>query len=249
MRLPRVSINPTSRRAVVLHTLYLLLLPLLVVGSALRFPTMGYVLVLLSKWRMLAVRPRYWLANVRANMTDLIVGLSVVSFMNNTSRVSTMLLWGGLYALWLIVLKPRSDTISMNLQAIAGQGMGLVALYANHNDWPRLGLVALVWLICFSSARHFLSAFEGTQERVVAHIWALFAAEMALVLMRWQIFYISAIPQLAVVLSIIGYAVGVGYYIHRVHGLSSTLGSQLMVFCVISLLLVIVLSNWQAKTL
>jgi hypothetical protein len=87
MRLPRVSINPTSRRAVVLHTLYLLLLPLLVVGSALRFPTMGYILVLLSKWRMFAVRPRYWLANVRANMTDLIVGLSIVSFMNNTASL------------------------------------------------------------------------------------------------------------------------------------------------------------------
>ena len=37
----------------------------------------GVVLVLLSKWRILAVRPRYWWVNIKANLVDLTVGISL----------------------------------------------------------------------------------------------------------------------------------------------------------------------------
>ena len=39
---------------------------------------LGLVLVLLSKWRMFAVRPRYWVLNLKSNLVDLIVGCSFV---------------------------------------------------------------------------------------------------------------------------------------------------------------------------
>ena len=39
------------------------------------------VLVVVSKWRVLAVRPRYWWANIQSNMVDFIVSLSVVILM------------------------------------------------------------------------------------------------------------------------------------------------------------------------
>ena len=35
----------------------------------------GVLLVLLSKWRIVAVRPRYWWVNLKANLVDLIVGV------------------------------------------------------------------------------------------------------------------------------------------------------------------------------
>ena len=38
----------------------------------------GCVLVLLSKWRMFAVRPRYLFVNIKSNLVDLIMGFSFV---------------------------------------------------------------------------------------------------------------------------------------------------------------------------
>ena len=41
-------------------------------------PALGIILVLASKWRVFAVRARYFALNLKANLVDLIVGLSVV---------------------------------------------------------------------------------------------------------------------------------------------------------------------------
>ena len=39
---------------------------------------LGLLLVLVSKWRIFAVRPRYWLLNIKSSLVDLIVGFSFV---------------------------------------------------------------------------------------------------------------------------------------------------------------------------
>ena len=39
---------------------------------------LGIILVLISKWRIFAVRPRYWLLNLKSSLVDLIVGASFV---------------------------------------------------------------------------------------------------------------------------------------------------------------------------
>ena len=41
-------------------------------------PVLGILLVLLSKWRIFAVRARYLWLNLKSNLVDLIVGMSVV---------------------------------------------------------------------------------------------------------------------------------------------------------------------------
>ena len=50
-------------------------------------PWLALALVIASKWRALAVRPRFWLANIVANMIDLTVGISVVMLMYAASGV------------------------------------------------------------------------------------------------------------------------------------------------------------------
>ncbi|MBQ3293902.1 hypothetical protein IJG96_02100, partial [Candidatus Saccharibacteria bacterium] len=49
----------------------------------------GFILVLLSKWRMFAVRPHYLWLNIKSNLVDLIVGFSVVllAFFAGTSTL------------------------------------------------------------------------------------------------------------------------------------------------------------------
>lgn len=249
MRILRAPINPTSRIAAVLHTFYLVLLPLFVVGLTYgRFVAIALMIIILSKWRMFAVRPRYWLANIRSNMVDIIVGFSVVSFMSGTKLLSTILIWGGVYSFWLIVIKPRSSPMLVGAQAFIAQGLGLVALFTNHNQIHQVFLVALTWVICFSAARHFLITFEDDANRSLTHIWALFGAEMALILGHWHIVYSHAVPQIALVLSIVGYALGVGYYIHKTKGLHANVRRQLIIFCIIALVLILLQPDWQAQT-
>jgi hypothetical protein len=249
MRILRAPINPTSRIAAVLHTFYLVLLPLVVVGLVYgRFVAIALMVIILSKWRMFAVRPRYWLANIRANMVDIIVGFSVVSFMSGTKLLSTILIWGAAYSFWLIVIKPRSSPFMVGAQAFIAQGLGLVALFTNHNQIHQVFLVALTWLICFSSSRHFLVTFEDNANRSLSHIWALFAAEMALILGHWSIVYSHAVPQIALILSLVGYALGVGYYLHKTRGLRANVRRQLIIFCIIVLVLILLQPDWQAQT-
>ena len=42
-------------------------------------PWLGLLIILVSKWRVFAVRPRYWFTHVEANMVDIVVSVSVVT--------------------------------------------------------------------------------------------------------------------------------------------------------------------------
>jgi len=197
---------------------------------------------------MFAVKPRYWLANIRANMVDITVGFSVVAFLSGTGSLTARLVWVAVYVIWLTLLKPRSGSLSVGLQAFVALGLGLVALFGNHSEWNQVFLIVGTWVICFSAARHLLVAFEDNSNRVLSHVWAIFGAYMAMILGHWHIVYAGSIPQAALILSILGYALGLGYYIHKTKGLRSGIKTQLIIFCVATLTLIIVLSDWQSST-
>jgi hypothetical protein len=247
--LPKTQINPSSRIATFLHIVYLLLLPLLVlVLVRAKFVEAAIVVVVLSKWRMFSVRPRYWVANVRANLVDITVGVSVVVFMAHTTHIQWLLVWASLYSAWLLFIKPRSNNAGIGLQAFLSQGLGLTALFVNYSSMPQVIIIFTTWVICYGSARHFLATSEDETNKPLSHLWAVFAAEMSLVLGHWHILYGGFLPQVVLVLSTIGYTLGVGYYVHRARGISSGLRKQLIVVSVVVLLMVVVLSDWQSKT-
>ena len=101
------KIKPTSGISHFLHLGLVLVLPIIIfVLVRLKFEPIAYVVVVLSKWRMFAVRPRFWAANVRANAIDLMVGLSIVVFVTNTSSAWYQLGWTAIYAIWLLAIKP-----------------------------------------------------------------------------------------------------------------------------------------------
>src|SRR6478735_5139229 len=104
------------------HILYLglnLLLPILAfVLVRIEFAGIAILLILLSKWRMFAVRPRYWMANLIGNGVDIMVAVSLVLFMASTTVVWWQIFWTLLYAGWLLWLKPRYDVLSVSAQAM-----------------------------------------------------------------------------------------------------------------------------------
>ncbi|HSX36622.1 MAG TPA: hypothetical protein VLG13_00670, partial [Patescibacteria group bacterium] len=150
MRLLLSKIKPVSGFAYLLHLAGQALLPLLVfVLVRLNFVQLALVMIVLSKWRMFAVRPRFWPANVRANAVDLMVGISAVLFMTHSSTVLMQFVWTLLYGFWLVVIKPKTSGLMVSVQAGIGQLAALSALYLAWSNGPLYGLTLATGLICY----------------------------------------------------------------------------------------------------
>src|SRR6266436_394230 len=96
MRLLAARIKPAHGFSHILHIALLLALPtalLVLVRLEGGFVMLASGLVLLSKWRMLAVRPRFWPAIIRANAVDIVVGLSAVLFIAHSVSGYLQLVW------------------------------------------------------------------------------------------------------------------------------------------------------------
>src|SRR5271165_5298167 len=107
------KLRPKSGFSYLFHLGLNALLPLLVfILVRTGFSEIALALILLSKWRIFAVRPRYWLANIRSNGVDIIVGISLLIFMTHTNSSYWQLLWVAVYIIWLTVIKPGSTTLS-----------------------------------------------------------------------------------------------------------------------------------------
>jgi hypothetical protein len=213
---------------------------------------MGFVplagtLVLLSKWRMFAVRPRYWPANLRANGVDLTVGFATVIFMANSNAASMQLLWAAVYAVWLILIKPGSSVWKTSLQAFIAQTVGLIALFLALGDAPLYILVLLVWMICYGAARHFFTSFEEPYTSLYAHTWGYFSAALTWLLGHWLVYY-GLIAQPTLLLTVLGFGLSALYYLEQTDRLSVLVRRNFVVMMVAIVLVVILLTNWSSGT-
>ncbi len=249
--MPSISskIKPASGFSHLLHIALTALLPVLMfilvrLGGG--FVGLAAALILLSKWRMFAVKPRHWPANVRANAVDLTVGLSILIFMTHSSSQLMQLVWATLYGVWLVVVKPRSDTLSVAWQALIGLFLGLTAIFLNWGGSSTFALVLLAWLVCYSSARHFFAAFDEPLSRYLANSWAFFGAALTWVLSHWLLFY-GPIAQPTLLLSVIGFSLACIYYLDHEDKLSLLLRRQLVFVMLAIIMIVLVFSNWGDK--
>lgn len=243
------KLQPANGFSYFLHLGLNLLLPLaLLVLARIHFYQIGLLLILLSKWRMFAVRPRYWAANVRANAIDLIVGVSILVFMANSATAAWQLVWTVVYASWLIFLKPGEGVFKVSLQAIVGQTAGLMMLFVGWGGAPLYILVAASWLICYVAARHFLTAFEETHTELYATIWGYFAGALTWVLGHWLLYYRN-VAQVTLLLTVLAFGLGTLYYLERTDRLSTLLQRQIVFIMIAIVVVVIVFSDWSSKVL
>jgi hypothetical protein len=226
-----------------------LLLPILAyILVRIDFVAVAIFLIFLSKWRMFAVRPRYWITNLISNGIDIIVAVSLVVFMASTTVVWWQLFWTVMYGGWLIWLKPRYDVLSVSAQAMIGQLLGLSLLYLKFGDSSIAGLVAGTWLVTYLAARHYLTSFEEVHSALLAQIWAYFSASLAFVLAHWLLFY-GTIAQIIVILTTIGYGLAGLYYLDATERLPKNLQRQMLAIMVAILAIIIIFSNWTGSTL
>lgn len=242
------KIKPAQGFSHFIHIALNVLLPLVTyILVRVDFVPLAIVLVFLSKWRMFAVRPRYWLANILANSVDIIVALGLIIFMASTTETWWQVFWVLAYSGWLIWLKPRTDALSVSAQAMVGQLLGLSALYLKFGDAPLAALVGLTWLITYISARHFLTSFDEPYTALLAQVWAYFSASLVFILGHWLLFY-GLVAQVTLLLTTIGYGLATLYYLDAADRLTGNLRRQLFGIMGAILLIVIALSDWSGHT-
>jgi hypothetical protein len=243
------KIKPARGFAGVFHNGLLILLPALLfilarLGS--QFVPLSLALIVLSKWRMFSVRPRFWPAIIRANSVDITVGVATVIFMDHADAAAVQLMWAALYAGWLLFLKPRSDMLAVSAQAFIGQLAGLMALF---NAWPDgsiFGLVLLTALICCISARHFFDSFDEPYSKMLSYLWGYFAGALVWVLGHWLLFY-GFVAQPTLLLTTIGYGLAALYYFDHNGKLNVLLRRQFVFVMLAIIIVIIMLSDWGDK--
>lgn len=245
----RAKIKPKRGYAHVFHILLSAVMPLLAfVFIRIEIVQLAFAVVLLTKWRMFAVRPRFWPAIVRANAVDILVGVSTVVFMSHAHSASMQLFWTLLYIVWQVVIKPGRSVWIVSSQALIGQLYGLMALFL---AWPSASIAVLVlsvWAICYLSARHFLTSFDEPYTSLYSHTWGYFAAALTWLSSHWLLMYFG-IAQPTLLLSIIGFGLGGLYFLNESDRLSVFARRQIIFIMCTVILVVLVFSDWGDKAL
>jgi len=210
----------------------------------LQFIQLALTIILLSKWRMFAVKPRFWPANVRANAIDIIVGVSLLVFMVHSGSVWWQLIWALVYGAWLLLLKPATETLLVSAQAMVGLLFGLSALFSTVS--PLYGLVILSGTICYLAARHFFDNFDEPYAKFLAYIWGYFGAALTWVLGHWLLFY-GSVAQPTLILVVIGYGLSALYYFAHFDRLSPLLRRQFIFIMIAIIIVILAFSDWGNK--
>lgn len=244
------KLTPSRGYSQLLHIGYNLLLPVLVY-TLVQLRSSGFVglafsLILLSKWRMFAVRPRFWLANIRANAIDLIISISALALMVSTDSTWIQICIGVLWAGWLIYIKPKTSVLWISLQALLGFTAGLTALFIAWDAGPLGGLVLSTGLLCFFAAHHFFNSFEEPYTRMLSCMWAYFGAALAWILCHWLIFY-GFVAQPTLLLVTLGFGLGTLYYLDHFDRLNANIRRQFMFIMIAIVLVVLTFSDWGDK--
>ncbi|MCL2280366.1 hypothetical protein FWC31_00545 [Candidatus Saccharibacteria bacterium] len=210
--------NKRGMIANVLHALFNVAYAAAVMGLIMLLPETplpALALVLVSKWRVIAVRPRYWWANILSNLPDTLLGFGVVTTMWISATWQVQVTLAVLYAIWLIVLKPQHRRHWVIIQAGTSQFVALTALFASGRFLPIWLVVGLVFVIGFVVARQILTQYDEKEHDFLALIWGLLLAELGFVAWHWTIAYqittTLKIPQFAIIAAILGFVVELSY--------------------------------------
>lgn len=175
-------------------------------------PAIGIILVLASKWRVFAVRRRYFFVNLKSNLVDLIVGISVVllSYYAGSSFLVVHILLMIFYSIWLLFIKPLSSENAALIQSLVAVFFGISAatiMSANLN--PVVG-VSLAFLVGYAASRHVLSQSSDRDFTLTSLVCGLVFSEVAWLCYSWSIIYTFGgtgirIPQVAIILTIFAF--------------------------------------------
>ncbi len=219
---------------------------LLVVVRYGQSPWLAVAIVLVSKWRALAVKPRFWFANIVANMVDIIVGLSYITMLYAAGgEIVPQVILAALYTGWLLFIKPRSKKSIVTVQAGIAIFVGVMALSTVSYSWDPFIYVALLWLIGFSAARHVLGNYDEPLTTIYSLISGLMFAEIGWAGYHWLFAYPVLgmggikIPQLSIILTLFSFVAERCYVSYHKNGVVKSSDIILPVLLMVAVLAVL----------
>lgn len=175
-------------------------------------PAPGLVLILLSKWRVFAVRSRYLLINIKANLVDFIVGFSVVLLAYFAGNSLLPIDFGliALYIIWLLFIKPLSSEAATLVQSVVAVFLGISAISVLTTNMNALFGVVLAFLVGYAASRHILIQTTDKDFTLTTLVCGLVFAEIMWLCHSWAIVYSFngtgiSIPQSAIILTIFAF--------------------------------------------
>jgi hypothetical protein len=184
-------LQQSRRRSLLSEVIYILLnvgfaVAALIAVTSTNSLLVGLFIVLLGKWRVFAVRPHFWAANIMANTIDFIVSIGYVVFLHTANgNWLIQLVLTLLYVMWLLFIKPQSKHNYVLLQAFIAILAGVSALMQVSYDWIATAVVLCMWLIGFMGARHALTVYKEPHAQLYSLIWGLVFAELGWVFYHW----------------------------------------------------------------
>lgn len=172
----------------------------------------GFLLVIVSKWRIFAVRPRYWMLNLKSSLVDLIVGFSfvLIAYCSGTTFRPIHYVLAALYTIWLIFLKPRSTERATIVQSLIAVFLGTTAAILISATYDSSIIVLSTLFIGWAATRHVLVQTDDNNFRLVTFVCGLICAEIAWIFHSWLIVYSFGdtgiiIPQLSIILTVFAF--------------------------------------------
>lgn len=166
---------------------------------------LGVMLVLLSKWRVVAVRPRYWWLNFKSSLVDLIVGISLVMLVYDAGTELNLahIIITLIYAIWLIFIKPKSSSAMTEAQSLLAIFFGTYASILTLDKFDPIFIVIASFIIGYGASRHLLIQGEDHDFSITTFTFGLLMAEFSWIFYHWLIVYnldflSLKIPQLAI---------------------------------------------------
>ena len=175
-------------------------------------PILGIIMVLASKWRVFAVRARYLWLNIKSNLVDIIVGLSVVllAYYAGPDFLPVDIILMVFYSVWLLFIKPLSSETATMAQSLIAVFMGISATTIMTSGLDAIIIVLLAFLVGYATSRHILIQSDDKDFTLTTLICGLIFAEIAWLSDSWSIIYTFGdtgirIPQLAIILTIFAF--------------------------------------------
>lgn len=175
-------------------------------------PVLGIVLVMVSKWRIFAVRSRYLWLNIKSNLVDLIVGISVVllSYYAGSALLPVHFVLMTIYVVWLLIIKPMSTETANLVQSLIAVLLGISATTIMTADLDAFASVGLAFLVGYAASRHVLAQTSTKDFTLTTLVCGLMFAEVAWLCHAWAIVYTFGdtgirIPQVAIILTIFAF--------------------------------------------
>lgn len=175
-------------------------------------PLLGILLVLMSKWRIFAVRRRYLWLNIKSNLVDLIVGLSIVllTYYAGSTLLPVDFILMIVYVIWLLIIKPMSTEVANLIQSLIAVFLGISATTIMTAGNNVLIAVLLAFLVGYAASRHVLVQTDDKDFTLTTLVCGLIFAEVAWLCHSWAIVYTFGdtgirIPQAALILTIFAF--------------------------------------------